>query len=181
MDDTTVDRRVLEVLEAAGRPFEVIQCDPALADTAEFCAHYGYPLEQSANTILVASKRPPGHYAACVVLATTRLDVNRRVRDLLGVRKLSFAPPEVTRDVTGMMIGGVTAFALPPDLPLLVDTRVMEADWIILGSGSRSSKIKTAPAMLLSLPGVQVVQGLALPVAPALPHPAPAEQRDVSD
>jgi prolyl-tRNA editing enzyme YbaK/EbsC (Cys-tRNA(Pro) deacylase) len=165
MEFTSVDQRILGVLEASGRPYELIACDPAFADTAEFCARYGYPLDRSANTIVVASKRPPGRHAACVVLANTRLDVNRRVRDVLGVRKLSFASPEVTQDVTGMMIGGVTPFSLPPSISLLIDDRVMALDWVILGGGSRSSKIKTGPEVLLELTGAAVIEGLALPTS----------------
>jgi prolyl-tRNA editing enzyme YbaK/EbsC (Cys-tRNA(Pro) deacylase) len=144
-------------------PHEVIDCDPELADTAAFCAHYGYPMEQSANTIMVASRKPEGHHAVCVILATTRLDVNQRVRRLLGVRKVSFAPPDLTAGVTGMMIGGVTPFGLPDDLPLWIDAAVMDCEWVIVGGGSRSMKVKLAPEHLASLPNASVVEGLASP------------------
>lgn len=157
-----IEARVRAVLDDTGLAYEMIECDPELADTAAFCAHYGYPLEQSANTIVVASRKPEGHFAACVVLATDRLDVNKRVRKLLGVQKLSFAPAEVTAEVTGMLIGGVTPFSLPADLPLWIDSSVMEFDWVILGGGSRSMKIKADPAILAGLPGAEVVDGLAL-------------------
>lgn len=160
-----IEARVREVLDGTGVPYDVIDCDPELADTAAFCAHYGYPMEQSANTILVASRKPEGRYAACVILATDRLDVNKRVRGLLEVRKLSFAPPEVTAEVTGMLIGGVTPFALPPDLPLWIDSAVMDCEWVILGGGSRSMKIKSSPAVLARLPAAEVVDGLALAAA----------------
>lgn len=157
-----VRRHLIEL----GAPFEIIPCDPALADTAAFCAAYGYPLEDSANTILVAGKADPPRYAACVVLATTRLDVNRTVRQRLGVRKASFASPDDTRALTGMAIGGVTVFGLPPGLPVWVDGRVMRRTRIILGGGSRSCKVAAAPAILLALPGVEVVEGLAVETAP---------------
>lgn len=161
---TDIERRVQAALDATGLDYELIACDPDLADTAAFCSHYGYPMEQSANTIMVASRKPPGHHAACVVLAPQRLDVNRRVRRLLGVQKLSFAPPEVTAEVTGMLIGGVTPLALPPDLPLWVDAAVMEHEWVILGGGSRSLKVKVDPRALTMLPGAEVIEGLALAV-----------------
>lgn len=157
-----IESRVRAALDATGFDHELIPCDPELADTAAFCAHYGYPLEQSANTILVASKKPEGRYAACVVLAVDRLDVNKKVRQLLGVRKLSFAPADLTAEVTGMLIGGVTPFALPEDLPLWIDGAVMECDWVILGGGSRSLKVKADPRVLEALPGAEVVGGLAL-------------------
>ena len=149
-------------LESLGVPFEIIPCDPALADTANFCAAYGYPLEDSANTIVVAGKADPPRYAACVVLATTRLDVNRAVRARLGTRKASFASAEETRTLTGMAIGGVTVFGLPEGLPVWVDARVMERERIILGGGDRASKIAAAPAILLSLPNCEVVEALAV-------------------
>ena len=163
---TDIERRVRAALDSTGLDYELIDCDPDLADTAAFCAHYGYPMEQSANTIMVASRKPPDHYAACVVLATHRLDVNKRVRQLMGVQKLSFAPPEVTAEVTGMLIGGVTAFALPPSLPLWVDAAVMEHEWVILGGGSRSLKIRADPRVLTRLPGAEVIEGLALVPGP---------------
>jgi prolyl-tRNA editing enzyme YbaK/EbsC (Cys-tRNA(Pro) deacylase) len=144
-----------------GVPHELIACDPALADTAAFCAHYGYPEDHSANTIVVASRKPPGHNAACVVLATTRLDVNGMVRRRLDARKVSFAPPELTVQLTGMAMGGVTAFALPPELPLWIDAAVMELPWVIVGGGSRSLKVKVAPDVLARLPNAEVVAGLA--------------------
>ena len=159
MQDEAELRRRLDEL---GVPYQIIPCDPELADTANFCAAYGYPLEDSANTIVVVGKTSPPPYAACVVLATTRLDVNRTVRQRLGTRKASFASPEETRALTGMEIGGVTVFGLPEGLPLWVDGRVMERERIILGGGSRSCKVAAPPTTLLKLPGVEVVEGLAL-------------------
>jgi prolyl-tRNA editing enzyme YbaK/EbsC (Cys-tRNA(Pro) deacylase) len=109
-----------------------------------------------------------------VVLATTRLDVNHAVRKAMGVSRLSFATAEETRALTGMMIGGVTVFALPADMPVYVDARVMAPDWIILGGGSRSTKVKASPEVLRRLPGVQVIEGLALDGAPGAPAPPAA-------
>jgi prolyl-tRNA editing enzyme YbaK/EbsC (Cys-tRNA(Pro) deacylase) len=154
-------------LDALGVPYELFPCDPALADTAAFCAAYGFDPDQSANTILVMGKSDPPRYAACVVLATTRLDVNRAVRDKLGTRKASFAPPEVTRELTGMEIGGVTVFGLPDGMPIWVDGRVMQRDRIVLGGGSRSWKVIGPPAILARLPGVEVVDDLAKVPEPA--------------
>jgi prolyl-tRNA editing enzyme YbaK/EbsC (Cys-tRNA(Pro) deacylase) len=164
-----IERSVRETLAASDVAFELIDCDPDLADTVAFCAAYGYSLEQSANTIVVASKRPQGVNAACVVLAHTRLDVNRRVRNILEVKKLSFASPEKTAELTGMSMGGVTPIALPQDLPVLVDSRIMESDWIIVGGGSRSLKVKLPSSYFTSLPTAQIVENLA--VVPGVPVP----------
>ena len=103
----------IEHLDPLGVPYELFACDPALADTAAFCAAYGFSPEDSANTIVVIGKSDPPRYAACVTLAPYRLDVNRTVRDRLGTRKASFAPAEDTAALTGMQIGGVTVFGLP--------------------------------------------------------------------
>ncbi|MGH7322725.1 MAG: YbaK/EbsC family protein [Candidatus Rokuibacteriota bacterium] len=152
----------LAALERLGVPYEFLRCDPEFADTAAFCERYGYPPAQAGNTIIVASKKEPRKYAACVVTATTRLDVNRAVRDLLGVSKVSFATAEEMAQLTGMRAGGVTVFGLPDGLPLFVDARVMALDYVILGTGGRRGKIKVAPEVLRRLPGARVIPGLAL-------------------
>ena len=117
MTEPTLDPLVLRAVLSNDVAHEVLPCDPDLADTAAFCAHYGFAIEQAANTILVASKKVvPPKYAACVVLGTTRLDVNKKVSELLAVKPLSFADEETTMKLTGMMLGGVTAFGIG-DLP----------------------------------------------------------------
>ncbi len=156
------EARVVALLDALGARYELIQIDPAFADTAEFCARYGYPPDHAGNTIICASKTEPRQYCACLVTATTRLDVNHAVRRLLGASRVSFASAEETQALTGMMIGGVTVLALPPDLPIYIDDRVMALNYVILGSGSRSSKIKLAPETLERLPNARVVPGLAM-------------------
>ena len=153
--------RLVAALEPLGVPYELFPCDPALADTAAFCAAYAFDPADSANTIVVVGKGDPPRYAACVVLAPNRLDVNRVVRDRLGTRKASFAPAEATQALTGMQIGGVTVFGLPPDLPIWIDARVMARERIVLGGGSRSWKVLAAPSILTALPGAEVVEGLA--------------------
>jgi prolyl-tRNA editing enzyme YbaK/EbsC (Cys-tRNA(Pro) deacylase) len=155
------DQSVLESMKSLGIEFEEMACDPALADTAQFCEAYGVPLDRSANTILVASRKPEGTMVACLVLATTRLDVNDVVRRKMGARKASFANAEQTREVTGMEIGGVTIFGLPTSMPVWVDSRILECDWIVIGAGSRSAKIKLDPRQLGGLDGFEVVEGLA--------------------
>ena len=153
--------RLEAALAPLGVPYELFACDPALADTAAFCAAYGFDPEDSANTIVVIGKGEPPRYAACVTLAPYRLDVNRAVRDRLGTRKASFAPAQATAELTGMQMGGVTVFGLPAALPIWVDARVMTRGRIVLGGGSRSWKVVSSPAILRALPGVEVVEGLA--------------------
>jgi prolyl-tRNA editing enzyme YbaK/EbsC (Cys-tRNA(Pro) deacylase) len=153
---------VQAALERLGVEHELVPCDPALADTAAFCEAYGYAPEDSANTIVVIGKADPPRYVACVVLATTRLDVNRAVKKRLGVRKASFADADATRALTGMEIGGVTALGLPDDLPIWVDAAVVGRERIVLGGGSRSWKVVGPPALLTALPNVDVVDGLAI-------------------
>lgn len=161
-----IERQVLATLDALGVPYEVHPIDPDHADTAVYCQRYGVPLDRAANTIIVASRKEPKQYAACVVKATTRLDVNHAVRRLMNVSRVSFASAAETVALTGMMLGGVTVFALPEGLPIYVDERVMALDWIILGSGSRSSKIRTSPEVFRRLPGATIVAGLATDASP---------------
>lgn len=161
-----IERAELEAALSGHGDHELFACDPALADTAAFCAAYGFAPEDSANTIVVVGKSNPPVYAACVVLATHRLDVNHAVRDRLRTRKASFASPDETRTLTGHEIGGVTAFGLPGGLPLWVDAAVMGRSRIVLGGGSRSWKVIAPPSILLTLPNVDVVDGLANPAPP---------------
>ena len=152
-------------LDATGVDYEIIACDPDLADTAQFCEAYGYEPADSANTILVVGKADPPVYAACVVLATTRLDVNKVVRKRLGTRKASFASAADTEALTGMTIGGVTPFDLGDDIPVWVDAAVMERDRIVLGGGSRDRKVLAAPKLLVAA-GAVIVDELAKPLPP---------------
>lgn len=163
---TEMEQRVVAHLEELDATFSVMDCDPDLADTALFCEAYGVAPEDSANAILVASKRPPGHYALGLVLAPTRLDVNRTVRDLMGVKKLSFANAEVTAEMTGMLIGGVTPFGLPEGIPVYVDERVLGRREVVVGGGSRSKKIRLDPEVFRRMPSVEVVKDLANPLDP---------------
>jgi prolyl-tRNA editing enzyme YbaK/EbsC (Cys-tRNA(Pro) deacylase) len=155
------ETEVRAALESLGVDYEIVACDPALADTAAFCAAYGYRPEDSANTIVVIGKTEPPRYAACVVLATTRLDVNRIVRTRLGAKKASFASADQTMEITGMMIGGVTPFALPDELPIWVDSRVVERERLLFGGGSRSCKVVGPPELLTKQRAVEVVDDLA--------------------
>ena len=156
---------VLKTVANLGLPYEVIEIDPALADTALFCERYGFPMEKSGNTIIVGSKKEPKVFVACVVLATTRLDVNNRVRKLMGVSKASFASAEEMEVLTGMEVGGVTPFSLPEGLQLYVDSRIMKLDWVILGGGGRDRKLKISPEIFHQL-GAEIVENLALPINP---------------
>ncbi len=146
----------------------VAEIDPGLADTAEFCEHYGMPLETSANCVIVAGKRGGEvRYAACVVLATTRADVNGVVRRRLDARKASFAPMDAAVSETGMEYGGITPLGLPAGWPLLVDAAVAEAPQVVVGSGVRRSKLLLPGKALLSLPNAEVIDGLGTPVPTA--------------
>ena len=158
---------VVEQLDDLGVEYEIVACDPALADTAEFCAAYGYAPEDSANAIVVVGKADPRVYALCLVLSSTRLDVNGVVRKRLGTRKASFASADETAELTDMTIGGVTPFGVSPDLPIWIDARVMAREHVIVGGGSRDRKVLCPPASLAAIPTVEVVDGLAKVIPPA--------------
>ena len=167
---TNVDP-VLDQVAALGIDCEVMPCDPALADTADFCAAYGIDPADSANAILVAGKARDGEprpFALCLVLATHRLDVNGAVRQRLGSRKASFAGADQTAALTGMQIGGVTPFGLPhgSGVPIWIDGEVMARDRVVVGGGSRDRKLLLPPAGLLALPGAEAVEDLAKPIPP---------------
>lgn len=159
---------VTSELNRLGVACELITIDPAYSDTRSFCEHYGYPLDNVGNTIIVGSRREPKVYAACLVTARKRLDVNHTVRDLLGVRRLSFATGEETEAINGMALGGETIVCLPPELPIYIDSSILFLDYLIIGGGDRSHKIRLAPSDIERIPQVKTVEGLA----EARPSPA---------
>jgi prolyl-tRNA editing enzyme YbaK/EbsC (Cys-tRNA(Pro) deacylase) len=140
---------------------EVAEIDPDLADTAEFCERYGIALAESANCVVVAGRRGgETRFAACVVLATTRADVNGVVRRQLDVRKASFAPVDVAVAETAMEYGGITPIGLPDGWPVFLDTAVAATPRVVIGSGVRRSKLALTGDMLRRLPGVTLLEGL---------------------
>jgi prolyl-tRNA editing enzyme YbaK/EbsC (Cys-tRNA(Pro) deacylase) len=146
----------------------VAPIDPELADTAAFCAAYGVGPDVSANCVIIAGKRDGEiRYAACMILATTRADVNGVVRRHLEVRKASFAPMAEAVELTGMEYGGITPIGLPAGWPILIDAAVAQAGPVVIGSGLRASKIVLPGAALAARPGAVVIPGLANPVPPA--------------
>jgi prolyl-tRNA editing enzyme YbaK/EbsC (Cys-tRNA(Pro) deacylase) len=156
----------LRALGDAAAAVDVAPIDPGLADTAAFCAAYGVGLDISANCVVIAGRRgEETRYAACVVLATTRADVNGVVRKLLDARKASFAPMDDAVALTGMEYGGITPIGLPDDWALYLDARIPALPRAIVGSGIRGSKIELPGAVLASLPHAQVIEGLARDVA----------------
>ena len=143
----------------------VAPIDPELADTAAGCEAYQVGLDVSANCVVVAGKRGGEvRYAACVVLATTRADVNGVVRRHLDARKASFAPQADAVAMTDMQYGGITPIGLPKDWPILVDGAVAAAPYVIIGSGVRHSKIAIPGALLATLPHAEILPDLAVAV-----------------
>lgn len=155
---------VAAALEALGDDRVLVaEIDPELADTAAFCERYGVAPGQSANCVVVTGRRGEATTsAACVVLATTRADVNGLVRRRLDARKASFAPMDVAVQASGMEYGGITPVGLPAAWPVLVDAAVLEQPWVVVGSGLRRSKLLLPGALLATLPGAEVVQGLGV-------------------
>ena len=143
----------------------VAPIDARLADTAAFCEAYAVPLEASANCVVLAGKRDGQvRMAACLVLATTRADINGFARRWLDVRKISFASMDDAVAMTGMEYGGITPIGMPTEWPILVDSRVIEQPAIVIGSGVRRSKIVLAGESIGQYPGVHVTDGLATTV-----------------
>jgi prolyl-tRNA editing enzyme YbaK/EbsC (Cys-tRNA(Pro) deacylase) len=175
---------VTTALSRIDGPVWVARIDDDLADTAAFTQAYGVPPEASANCVVVAARRAGvTTLAACLVLATTRADVNGLVRRHLDARKASFAPQDVAVAESGMAYGGITPIGLPAGWPVLVDAAVAAADWVVVGSGTRGSKLALPGAVAAGLPNAVVLDGLGqpLPAAPAPVRPAPARDRAPDD
>jgi prolyl-tRNA editing enzyme YbaK/EbsC (Cys-tRNA(Pro) deacylase) len=169
---------VASALSRLGSPSWVAEIDDDLADTAAFSEAYGVPLETSANCVVVAARRAgQTTLAACVVLATTRADVNGVVRRHLDARKASFAPQDVAVAGSGMAFGGITPVGLPEDWPVLVDPAVAATDVVVIGSGTRGSKLAVPGAALAGLRTAHVLEGLGRPAAPERATPAAVQVR----
>ena len=139
----------------------VAEIDPQLADTAAFCERYGVRMDRSANCVVLAARREGrSWFAACVVLATTRADVNGLAKKHLGARKISFAAMDAATAATGMESGGITPLGLPADWPILIDAEVAAAGRVVIGSGVRRSKISLPGAALAQLPNAVVLTAL---------------------
>jgi prolyl-tRNA editing enzyme YbaK/EbsC (Cys-tRNA(Pro) deacylase) len=161
-DSSILHDRVREALDRAGATYEVLACEPELADTAAFLEHYGFSADEACNAILVAVKTEPRRYLACLVRSDTKLDVNKKVAAIAGTKRVSFASSEETADLTGMLIGGVSIAGLPAEIPLYIDERVLERPQIIIGGGNRHSKARLAPSELLKLPNASTAD-IAIP------------------
>jgi prolyl-tRNA editing enzyme YbaK/EbsC (Cys-tRNA(Pro) deacylase) len=144
----------------------VAEIDPNLSDTAAFCAHYEIPLERAANCVVLEAKRGEERYfAACVILASTRADINGVARKALDARRASFAPMDMAVSQTGMEYGAITPIGLPENWKILIDKAVADTESVIIGSGIRKSKLLLPGAILAKMPNVQVIEGLARPSA----------------
>jgi prolyl-tRNA editing enzyme YbaK/EbsC (Cys-tRNA(Pro) deacylase) len=152
--------RALRLLPGASE-IGVAEINPVLSDTAAFCEHYKIRPDQAANCVVLrASKGDKTWFAACVVLASTRADINGLARKTLDARRISFAPMESAVEATGMEYGAITPIGLPADWPVLIDKAVVDADSVIMGSGIRNSKLVLAGRLLSWLPNAQVLEGL---------------------
>ena len=139
----------------------VIEIDPDLADTATLCEAYDLPMAGSGNCVVVMGKRDgEERFAACVVRADTRADVNNLVKRTLDVRKCSFLSMERATEESGMEYGGITPLGLPPHWRVLVDASLLEQPLVVIGSGVRRSKLLVPGPVLTDLPGAEVVEGL---------------------
>ncbi len=142
---------------------DVARIDASDADTAAFCARYGVAPQESANCVVVAARRGDEvRYAGCVVLATTRADVNGVVRRRLDARKASFAPMDDAVAITDMEYGGITPVGLPAGWPVLVDARVAATARAVIGSGIRGSKLRVPGPDIARLARAEVIDGLAV-------------------
>lgn len=161
-DPSILHPAVRASLQSAGIRFEPLECREEWADTAEFLAHYGISPEEACNAILVVMKTAPKKYAACLVRSDTKLDVNHKVAAEAAFKRLSFASSEEAAQLSGQAIGGVSIVGLPEEIPILIDSRVMEQPSVIVGGGNRTSKVRLDPHELTKLPSSRVAD-IALP------------------
>ncbi len=151
---------VLANLPRAGE-VRVAEIDPTLSDTAAFCEKYQISMDQAANCVVLEAKRAEkSWFAACVILGSTRADVNGLARRTLDARRVSFAPMDTAVAQTNMEYGAITPVGLPAGWSILVDKAVADSDYVIIGSGVRGSKLLVPGSFFAVLPNVQILEGL---------------------
>lgn len=139
----------------------IAEINPELSDTAAFCDYYQVGMDQTANCVVLEAKRADkSWFAACVILGSTRADVNGLARRTLDARKVSFAPMQEAVTKTGMEYGAITPIGLPVDWLILVDKAVADCNYVIIGSGIRKSKLAVPGSFFKSLPNTQILEGL---------------------
>lgn len=153
---------VTEALKQHGLTGEAMACDPSFADTASFLEKYGFTADETCNAIIGIGKSDPPKYACCVVLASSKVDINKKFSQLIGVKRCSFASADQTLELTGMEIGGVSPVGLPA-MPVYIDAAVMNNKRVVLGGGNRTSKLLIDPAELQKIPDVHIIEGLGIP------------------
>ncbi len=160
-----VAKPVLEALK--GLPsgeVGVAEIDPNLSDTAAFCEHYKVGMYEAANCVVLEAKRADKTwFAACVILGSTRADINGLARRTLDARRVSFAPMEKAVQETAMEYGAITPVGLPTNWSVIIDKAVVDSEYVTIGSGVRKSKLVVSGKFLASLPNVQVLEGLGQP------------------
>lgn len=136
----------------------VSEIDVSLADTAAFCEAYEIGMEVSANCVVVEAKRADKTwYAACLILATNRADINGVVRRHLDARKISFAPMDTATSLTKMEYGGITPIGLPHNWQLIVDEAITQKEQVIIGSGTRNSKLLVPGSIFTQLTNATIL------------------------
>lgn len=136
----------------------VTEIDPELSDTQAFCDEFGVSLDMAVNCVIVEARRADKTwYAACMIPATVRADINGIVRRELGARKISFAPMDKAVTLSGMAYGGISPIGLPADWPILVDSAAAALPHAVIGSGIRKSKLLVSGKLLASLPNAKVM------------------------
>lgn len=154
--------KVTEALNQHGLTGEAMACDPSFADTASFLEKYGFTADETCNAIIGIGKSDPPKYACCVVLSNSKVDINKKFSQIIGVKRCAFASADQTLELTGMEIGGVTPVGLPP-MPVYIDAAVMNNNRVVLGGGNRTSKLLIDPAELKKIPDVHIIEGLGIP------------------
>lgn len=148
--------------QASLKEIGIVEIDPQYSDSANFCEQFKVDLQLATNCVIVEARRGDQRWFAAVLIpASSRADINGIARRTLGARSVSFAPMEVAVRESGMEYGGITPIGLPGEWPLLIDAAVMHSDVRILGAGKRCAKLVVPGNILKELPSSVILENLA--------------------
>ena len=148
-------------LDENSRPL-VAEINPQFTGSTEFCEHYKITPEDGANCIVIEIiKGEDRNIASCLVPIGYRADLNSKVRKHFGARRVSFAPLEEVEKNTHMEYGSITVFGLPNEWKILIDSKIMEREKIIIGGGKKISKLLISTQVLKNLPNVEIIDELS--------------------
>ena len=146
------DTPALRALEGSDLAFEVKRTERARS-AEESAGFQGIPLSALLRTLVV--RRGEGDYLFVLVPGGRKFDWPK-LRDLLGVRRMTMPDAEEAREVTGYERGAITPFGARMQLPVIIDRAAMDQPMVAIGGGAHGVNVHLSPRDLADHLGARV-------------------------